>query len=81
MVKQDHVTGLHTFWWNGEIKGQGIPEDKDFVNVPGGGGRELQYRKAVLKETPIPTAFGENRDEYDMFDRNRQAYAPFWCGL
>jgi hypothetical protein len=66
MVKQDHVTGLYTFWWNGEIKGQDIP--KEFVNVIGGGGRELQYRTDELKDAIIPSGWGETKKAYDMFD-------------
>ena len=44
-----------TFYWDGQTKRrQGVPADKDFINVH----RQLvvvrlQYRKAVLKETPM----------------------------
>ena len=66
MVKQDHITGLYTFWWNGEIKGQDIP--KEFVNVVGGGGKEIQYRTDELKEEMIPSGWGETQKKYEMFD-------------
>jgi hypothetical protein len=66
LVKQNFVSGLYTFWWNGEIKGQDIP--KEFVNVAGGGGRDIQYRTNEQKKDMIPAGWGESNTEYDMFD-------------
>ena len=67
MVKRSHVTGKYTFWWLGEIKGQDL--DAAFVNVAGGGGRELQFRifsKKQATSTYTPATWGDSKDEYDI---------------
>ena len=68
LVKQDYLTGRHEFYWDGQPKGDNVPADKDFVNLPGSGGRELQYRKAVLKDPMIPAGWGNNQvRDADLF--------------
>jgi hypothetical protein len=66
-VRQEHENELYTFWWDGKLKGRDIP--KNFINLQGSGGKEIQYRTAELKQLMEPTKWGESKDEYDMFDR------------
>jgi hypothetical protein len=72
MVKIDPSTLIRTFWYEGQIRGTSN-NPIDFIDVKGGGDRDLRFRLVSQDDRPtgdrnelIPAGWGDTTTEYDM---------------